>query len=224
MHVTERYAKETGRDYAFRMLRENIIRLELAPGSMLSEKELADELKLSRTPVREAMIELAKGGVVEVYPQRGSVVSLIDYDRVEEARFMRNVLECAVVGLICGQISQADLEVLEENVQLQKFYLESHSAAKLLELDDRFHQCLFEIANKPHIYDLMDSISIHFDRVRSMSLSVVKDLKIVSDHTAILEAMKKGKKEQATALMEKHLSRYKIDEAMLREQYPAYFK
>lgn len=224
MHVTERYSKETGRDYAFRMLRENIIRLELVPGSMLSEKELADELKLSRTPVREAMIELAKGGVVEVYPQRGSVVSLIDYDRVEEARFMRNVLECAVVGLICGQISQADLEVLEENVQLQKFYLESHSAAKLLELDDCFHQCLFEIANKSHIYHLMDSISIHFDRVRSMSLSVVKDLKIVSDHTAILEAIKKGKKEQATALMEEHLSRYKIDEAMLREQYPAYFK
>lgn len=224
MRVTERDPKETGRDYAFRMLRENIISLELAPGSMLSEKELADELGLSRTPVREALIELTKGGAVEVFPQRGSKVALIDYHWVEEAYFMRNALECAVVESICGKLSEEQYNELEENVQLQKFYLDRHSPDKLLEMDDSFHQQLFQIAKKPHVYLLMGCMFIHFDRVRSMSLSVVKDIKIVSDHAAILEAIKNGEPEHAVRLMEKHLKRYKIDEADLRQEYPSYFR
>jgi len=76
MRVFERYPKESGRDYAFRILRENIISLDLAPGSMLSEKELAAEMGLSRTPVREALIELTRGGVVEVFSPAGKCCSL----------------------------------------------------------------------------------------------------------------------------------------------------
>ena len=69
MRLTERSAKETGREYALRMLKENIINLDLAPGSMLSENELSAEMSLSRTPVREALIELSRVKIVEVYPQ-----------------------------------------------------------------------------------------------------------------------------------------------------------
>ncbi len=60
MKLTERDARETGRDYALRMIKDNIIRLELAPGSLISENELAAEMGLSRTPVREALIELSR--------------------------------------------------------------------------------------------------------------------------------------------------------------------
>lgn len=149
---------------------------------------------------------------------------MIDPEQVEEARFMREVLECAVVGQICGKLSDAELSELEENVLLQKFYLDNHLTDKLQMLDDQFHQSLFRIAGKSRIYVLMDSISIHFDRARRMSFAVVKDLKIVSDHAEILEAMKKGEKEQAMELMKTHLSRYKTDEAAMRQEYPAYFK
>ena len=69
MHITERLPRETGRDYALRILKDNIVRLELEPGSMVSENELASELGLSRTPVREALIELSKVNIVEIYPQ-----------------------------------------------------------------------------------------------------------------------------------------------------------
>ena len=89
MRVLERLARETGREYALRVLKENIVGLDLLPGSMLSENEIASCLNLSRTPVREAFIELSKVKIVEIYPQKGSVVSLIDYNMVEEARFMR---------------------------------------------------------------------------------------------------------------------------------------
>lgn len=224
MRLTERFAKETGREYALRMLKENIIHLDLIPGTMLSENELAGEMKLSRTPVREALLELSKSGIVEVFPQRGNALSLIDYSMVEEARFMRNVLECAVVELDCEMKAPEMLEELEANVRLQEFYLENRSSEKLLELDNQFHRMLFIMAGKPQIYSLMSSITIHFDRVRSMSLATVKELKTVSDHRAILDAVKAGDKQKARELMEIHLSRYKIDQKELREKYPDYFK
>ena len=224
MRLTERYSKETGREYALRMLKDNIIHLDLAPGSMLSENELSSEMHLSRTPVREALIELSKVGIVEIYPQKGSVVSFIDYKLVEEARFMRSVLECAVVDLACKAAEEEAVAELKENVKLQEFYLENRSPQKLLELDNEFHRLLFHITGKDQIYQLMDSFTIHFDRIRSMSLAAVKDLKMVSDHQAIVEAIAAKDGDGAKREMEKHLSRYKIDEEALRNEYPGYFK
>ena len=83
MKLLERLPRESGRDYALRNIKENIVNLELAPGSQISENELADELGLSRTPVREALIELSRVGIIETHPQRKSTVSLIDCDLVE---------------------------------------------------------------------------------------------------------------------------------------------
>lgn len=223
MRVSERFSRETGRDYALRMLKENIINLELAPGSAISENELAAELGLSRTPVREALIELSKVKIVDVQPQKKSLVSYIDYDMVEEARFMRNHLECAVTELACGMASAEDIERLSENVKLQNYYLESGSAEQLMNLDNEFHRTLFEIAQKPQVFAMIQNISIHFDRVRRMALDSVKDLKIVQDHAGITLAIRENRPEEAKTLMEKHLSRYKVDAAAVRSKYPQYF-
>ena len=116
MRLLERFPRETGRDYALRTIKDNIISLRLAPGSQISENELAAEMGLSRTPVREALIELSKVKIIEIYPQKKSVVSLIDYSMVEEARFIRNLLECAVVELDCKMAAEDDVRRLEENV------------------------------------------------------------------------------------------------------------
>lgn len=223
MRVSERFPRETGRDYALRMLKENIINLELAPGSAISENELASELGLSRTPVREALIELSKVKIVDVQPQKKSMVSFIDYDMVEESRFMRNHLECAVAELACAMATEEDIERLSENVKLQNFYLESGSAEQLMRLDNEFHQTLFEVTQKPQVLAMIRNFSIHFDRVRRMALDSVKDLKIVQDHAAITIAIRENRPQEARALMEKHLSRYKVDAAAVRSKYPQYF-
>lgn len=224
MHLTKRLPRETGREYALRTIKDNIIRLELIPGGMVSENELSMEMGLSRTPVREALIELSKVKIVEIYPQRGSSVALIDYALVEESRFMRNVLECAVVELVCSMAAPDDIRKLSENVKLQNYYLENHDPAQLMDLDNQFHRNLFEIAQKLQVYALMENISIHFDRVRSMALTTVKDLKIVRDHELIVDAITRHDPAAARAQMEIHLSRYKIDEQAIRERYPNYFK
>ena len=119
MKLLERLPRESGGDYALRTIKENIINLELPPGSQISENELAAEMGLSRTPVREALIELSKVKIVDIQPQKKSTIPLIDYDMVEESRFMRDLLECAVAELDCEMAAPGDLERLSENIRLQ---------------------------------------------------------------------------------------------------------
>ena len=225
MHVTERVAGETAREYAFRVLRDNIVSIDLEPGSAVSENELAAALGISRTPIREAIIDLNKALIVEIYPQKGSYITLINPELVEESRFLREVLDTAVTALACEVATDEDIMHLEENLKLQEFYLANPVPDKLTEYDDAFHRMIFSIAKKERIYKMKGSMMIHYDRVRSLSLTAVKDIKIVSDHRAILEAIKKHDGEAAKAAVKKHLSHYKIDEEeKIREKYPTYFK
>ncbi len=224
MYIPEQMGRENGRDYALRVIKENIIRLELEPGSSISDREVAASLSLSRTPVREALLELAKAKAVDIYPQRGSTVSLIDYDLVEEACFVRSVLETAVVEVVCGKATEASLEELEGNVKLQWFYLKERVTEKLLELDDEFHRLMFKTAGKMQAYQMMKGMMIHFDRVRNMALGTIKDRSLVEDHEKILEAVRDRDPMAARTLMERHLKRYQVDEQEIRRRYPGYFK
>ena len=174
--------------------------------------------------MREALIELSRVKIIEIHPQKKSTVPLIDYELVEESRFMRNLLECAVVELDCEMAQPVDLERLSANVRLQNFYLDNYYTNELMTLDNQFHGILFEIAKKTQIFTLMQNIAIHFDRVRSMALSAVKNTKIVQDHEDILQAIGRKDPKAARELMEIHLSRYKIDAADIRAAYPQYFK
>lgn len=223
MQILERLPRETGRDYALRNIKHNIVHLELAPGSQISENELAVEMGLSRTPVREALIELSRVKIVTIRPQKRTTVSMIDYELVDESRFVRNLLECAVAELACAMAAPQDIRRLRENVRLQKFYLESYYPDSLMELDNAFHALLFEIARKMQAYHMIQGIAIHFDRVRNMALSSVKNLKIVDDHEALVDAIEAHDASRARELMERHLNRYRIDEAALRAAYPQYF-
>lgn len=224
MYVLERSGKETAREYAYRVIKYNIISLDLIPGSMVSENELAEEMGISRTPVREALIELSKLKVVEIYPQRGSFISLIDNQLVDEARFVRLILEQAIVDMACDIADEADFLALEENLRLQEFYLEHAAKDKLLSLDNEFHELLFLISNKKFTHDLLGGMMTHFDRVRRLSLLVITDSKNISDHRSLVEAIKNKDKETARNIITKHLSRYKLDEDKLKQQYPDYFK
>lgn len=224
MRKLEKWPTETAREYAMRSIKENIVSLDLAPGMGISENEIANELGLSRTPVRESIQELSKASIIEIFPQKGSYVSLIDSARVEEARFLRKVLDTAVIEVACDMATEEQLADLEENVSLQEFYLQNLSTEKIYQLDNDFHKLIYVIAKKENIYQMRSNIMISFDRVRSLSVKAVKDTKIVSDHRAMLDAIRNKDKETAKQLVDKHLGRYQIDEVEIRAMYPQYFK
>ena len=226
MKIEERRYAETAREYARRMLKANIVSMELKPGMMVSENELAAQLNLSRTPVREALMDMAQYGVVDIMPQRGSRISLIDYALVEEARFARQVLEVAILPIVCENAGAEELAQLKQNVRFQQLSQEPGLGGSfdMMTLDNEFHRLLFHIAHKDNTMRMLEGMTIHFDRVRALSLSVVKDQKIIGDHQQICEAIEKKDVETAQSIMAKHLSRVKVDEKTIREACPEYIK
>ena len=226
MLLEERGADESARDYALRMLKKNIVAMTLKPGEMVSEKEIATQLGISRTPVREALQDLAKWQMVEILPQRGSRVSLIDYALVEESRFLRLVLEQAIVGLACEMATPQDLYALRECCQRQAFALAQTppDSDAMMTLDDAFHALIFKAAHKEQTYEMLRGMTLHFDRVRSLALSVVKDSKILSDHQELIEAIAAHDASRAQEIVTRHLTRYQVDSEAIGNQYPEYMK
>ena len=224
MKLPERLPRETGRDYALRVLKENIVNLEIAPGSQISENELSAALGISRAPIREAMSELEKVRIVEIQPQKKTSVLLIDPELVEEARFMRHTMEDAVIGEVCMRRTEQDLFRLEENLALQNLAFRSNALDQVMIKDNEFHRCFFEISRKPEIYQLMQTLQIHFDRVRNLTLYTIIDREIIEEHEAIFRCIKDRDVENARIRLRAHLERVQVDSSVVRKAYPQYFK
>ena len=225
MQLTKRFSNETAREYGYRMLHDNIVSLHLPPGSTASVYELSEQLGISRTPVREALLELNKSGIVEVYPQKGNVVSYIDFDLAEEARFLRLAIERAVLEKACDEISAEDFKELEFNLQVQEIALQNAQADKLLELDNSFHLKFFQIVRMETLFYIKDTLYIHFDRIRRLSLNSISNDRIVSEHRQILEALKRKDKVMLRKAIDLHLSGCSAEEQKrMRSVYPEYFR
>jgi len=199
------------KDYAYRVIREKIINWELLPGSTISEARLAEELGMSRVPVREALKDLSKTKIVEIYPQRGTKIAPLDYDLVNEAEFFRRVVESAVVELACGLITGEDIEWFEEQLELQAFYWVKDLPQKLAELDTEYHMRYYKISKKIQCYQFVEDMNIHFDRIRHVGYIMHRDLHLVDDHRRIFEAVKRGDPEEAKACLVEHLVRYQTE-------------
>lgn len=221
----ERWQGEPARQYAQRVLLYNIVNLNLKPGQEISESELSALLGVSRTPIHESLLNLSLRKLVEIYPQKGTFVALIDIEYVEAVRFNRFVLESAIVELACEyDINTNCLNKLEKNITLQQFYLGNSHYTEMLQLDKEFHQTLFELCNKEIAYTLLEDMMPHFDRERKLSFEAFTPAQIVEDHIKIVNAIKNRDKVNARQLMEAHMTRAVVDQQYLRRQYPQYFK
>jgi len=220
----ERHNREYAREYVVRVLKHNIINFNLKPGQLVSENEIAEALEVSRTPVREAFLELSRASLVEIYPQKGTCISLIDMDVVEEIRFMRSVVEKAIAKLSCDALTESDFNYLENNLQLQENYVASKDYKRFLSLDDSFHEYMFKACKKKMTYDIIKSAMAQLDRVRILNFVEMDMQKSVKEHREILQAIKNKDKEMAETLMEKHLTRVISDMSYLKSKHPEYFK
>ena len=129
--ISERREHESAKSFVLRVLIDNIINTRLEPGEKLNEPELCEQLGVSRTPFREAELELAQRRLIEIRPKIGTYVSLIDAELVEEVRHLRAVLEAEIARMACEKLTPADIDQLWENVALWRMYIERAQEEKI---------------------------------------------------------------------------------------------
>src|SRR5579862_4416454 len=219
-----RASRTTTRVEVYDTLRASIVSLQRAPGQRLSEAELARDLGVSRTPVREAIIQLRAEGLVEVTPQLGSFVSKISLRDVREAQFAREALECAAVRVAAERIDDGAAERLRQNISRQRAAQASADLEEFYRLDEAFHRELVATSGYTGIADLLDRSRAHLNRVRRLSLPVPDVIEeLIDQHSAVLDGLERKDADQAEAALRHHLRGvYRVLEP-LREAYPDYF-
>lgn len=209
----------------FELLRGDIIALQLEPGSPVSRSALAERFGVSQTPIREALLILEQQGLIEVYPQSGTRVALIDVRQAQQSQFLRIAVESEVAETIAGAPETFDLSEPEAILeQMRHIWRGTNDPRAIRPPDQRFHAALCETVGHGELWDLVVARSGNVDRMRSIHIYPGKAEKILNEHTELMDALKAGDAARARAAVRLHLggTLRAVDE--MRSAYPHYFQ
>lgn len=217
---------EKAADFVYTTIRSRILNLEYKPGRGLSAAALSQELKISRSPVREALLRLSLENLVEIFPQSGSRVSLIDLNKVTEERFLRKNLETAAVVEF---ISNSPVEYLDEMRRFIDLQIDAWNKQEIIDFlnyDDAFHGVIFRAIDKYRCWELITSFCPNEHRLRLLSSWVIAGTRnsVISNHQDLVTALERKDREEALRIEHQHLSRISEESAKLVAIYPSIFK
>lgn len=208
-----------------RALRLAIVSMKIAPGEMLSEQDLAQRFGVSRSPVREALIKLSEAGLVRVLPQRGTQVVKISRAAVEDARFIRVAVECAVVREAAQRATPVMLAELNASLTRQRRAQRATSSDDFMALDEEFHRLLAETAGRPAAWRMIEDVKPQMDRVRYLDVKQATPRHlIVAQHAMIVDAIKASDPVAAEKAMNQHLSEILRSLPELAAKHPDLFE
>jgi DNA-binding GntR family transcriptional regulator len=192
-------------DRAYYAIREWIVTLDLAPGSVVNERELMGRLGLGRTPVREALRDLAREQLVDVFPRRGMFVSGVDVGDIAGLSEVRLVLETEAARLAAERRNETDLEetaaLLDELARLSG----AHGERRLIDLDERIHRHVARCARNPFLEATLEQYYVLALRIWFLALERVALGAAIGEHHAILEAIRDGDADRAADVMQAHV-------------------
>ncbi len=202
-------------------LREQIVTLELPPGTLLSRADLAVQFGVSQTPVREALIKLAEEGLVEVFAQHKTVVSRIDIGSARLIHFVRRAAEMEIVRLVAVKRDRELVKRLRALIERQDAACKATNYPELVACDRLFHQELYDAADVSGLGAVLDRYSGHVDRLRRLHVPRPgKAASIVREHRAIVAAVSRGDAEGAASRVAEHLSGTLSWIDSVREEFP----
>ncbi len=191
----------------YEVLRQAIVRLELRPGDLLSEAQVAEQLGVSRQPVREAFIKLSETGLVDIRPQRGTFVRLISMRDVRNAQFLREAIEVAIAGRAAERAGCESPAALDSLVAAQAEAAKADDTNLFLRLDEEFHQRVIELADCRDAWRVLEGLKAQMDRVRYLSLRHATPLEtLIAQHAGIARAIARRDPDSAREQMRVHLS------------------
>lgn len=204
-------------------LREKILNGEIKAGQPLRQAALADELNVSRIPVREALLQLEAEGLVAFEPHKGATATELNVDQVDELFELRAMLESELLAASLPHISDEKLQEATDILEkLDRALGKENAANTWSELNSAYHNCLYSGAERPQTQDLVDTLNKNADRYIRMHLLWAGGIsKAESEHNQLLSYCKARDVEKASALLKQHIlgSRDEIKEFLnQREQ------
>lgn len=217
----------TRREYVYSYLYEKIIDLSLKPGTPISESEIGAGLSVSRTPIREALMQLAKEDLIEIKPQIGTFVSLIDRKHIEESRFMRKAVELAVIREATQKLTSDTLYKLEKCLTMQEIALREENEKDFLAYDDEFHELIYKGLGMDRIWKGINQMNGQYKRVRMLRLITTKATEwvpILDEHRAIFNALKNKDVVTTEEIVNEHITKGIAHLYEFNKEQPDYFK
>ena len=208
----------------FDSIRQAIVQLRLQPGYLLSEADVARQLGVSRQPVREAFIKLAEIGLVEVRPQRGTFVKLISIREVQNARFIREAVEVAIVRKAALGAETGRLAELSRILHRQRAANAAGDHLGFMRLDEAFHAAIAHTADCDHAWRVLEGLKAQMDRVRYLSMPDATPIEtLIGQHAAIVDALARHSPDEAEAAMRAHLSEIVVSLPRIAQAHPELF-
>lgn len=201
--VTDKYSL---RGRVFHKLREDILSGKYEDHEELKEVTIGEELGVSRTPVREAFRQLELEGLIQIIPNKGAYVTGITEKDVKDIYMIRSLLEGLCARWATEHITKEQLEEMEENVYLAKFHASKGHMEQLAELDNRFHDIMYEACNSKMLEHQLRNFHEYVLRVRRNTLaSASRGVASNEEHEQIMEAIKAGDADNAEKLAHMHM-------------------
>lgn len=223
--IQPNFDRRTVADEIFEQLRSEIISLQLKPGTRISEVEFANQFEVSRQPVREAFIRLSKMNLLEIRPQKATLVRKISEREILHARFLRVAVEVEVIRLACKIEGNPFQAAFEENLKAQERALSSGQVLEFHNLDYDFHNLICATAQCEFAFDTIADSKTHVDRLCLISLSTEHGMyEIFQDHQQLYQALQNGDVIEMESLIRRHICRLDDTLANARERHPEYFE
>ena len=204
------------REVVTETLREAIVSGVLKPGERLMEIQLAEELGVSRTPVRESIRKLELEGFVVMVPRRGTYVADLSIKDINEVYEIRTVLDVLAAGLAAERITEEELEELERLLVQISEYVENNNFEKLIEMDSQFHDILYRASRNDRLVGIINNLREQFTRFRSISMQYPGRMKnTVEEHTRLVEAIAQRNPELAQQIAREHMEN--SEQTLLKE-------
>ncbi len=195
------------RDVVCEALRTAIIGGILKPGERLMEIQLAEELGVSRTPVREAIRKLEQEGFVEMLPRRGTYVADISIKDVTDVYEIRMALDVLAAGLAAKRITDEELALLKRKLSDIKEVVESADMEKIGEYDWAFHEVLYKASKNDRLFGIISNLREQLTRLRVTTMNFRDRIKdTIIEHELLVESIAKRDVELARKRAYEHMS------------------
>jgi DNA-binding GntR family transcriptional regulator len=190
----------------YQILRNEILNLQIKPGQPLSENTVARRFNISRTPIRSVFEHLIEDDLLEVNPRKGTFVTLLDLDAINQVVFLRTKVEIGVMSILAKYPDQALFQELRDNLEQQKQKLMSGMTPEsFYVIDSQFHELCMAALNRHKLWQFIQKLSVHYSRYRMLDYISTQRLEaLYKEHCTLFDIIVNGQVNK----IEKHVTEH----------------